>query len=526
MRHAWFFIAGFVFSFLMTSVATAISTATPADEFAKVISYRELMSLSPQAREVYIRGLRNALVELERMQRSNSVNGEAKARTSARIFLLKALIQTAEAQWMDGKPNSAHAGYLVSPVRQPNWSIQPTDQRALQNVFALNHTAAKCPQQVKSRSDFQKLLRDGGGMTCAIAIGGKDRFCPGGFTFWGKTPYGVNICWKPAPVKVVKKIDAIGERITRAERRKALPRRKPATEPKDQAAADGDDEAIATSLNPDDDQHAPRAETGPLELVPGVGATNLDAAKGAEGEACGAPVFDQKTCNDETIRKAKGDFYRSKSPHCLYAGNLSHFRGNEKRAGNCQAPTGFCVNSVTCRGPKNEVLGRPNFECKGPNEVICNPYLFNLDRDDKALCVKASRNATAQCTAKANEIDAEKLAKAQDDAKRDHPDNVPDWVQTSFLARVKNINGIIESWEEFRTEINKMCFESPSKDVFCNECFMLKTRLYNMHLVAMTKGKTPTPEQCHMIMSLKNQGPPASAPTGRPARAADAPTAR
>ena len=207
-----------------------------------------------------------------------------------------------------------------------------------------------------------------------------------------------------------------------------------------------------------------------------------------DGAACEPPELEPGTCTDKSIQAAKQKYYRTDEPHCLYAGNFTHFRNGIKRAGNCEPPKAYCAGSTTCRGPKDQPAPKKNFECTATNEVICNPFVFNLDENNKALCVPSGEHATAACTDKADKIDKARLEASQAQ-QRKTLQPVTDWVQTSFLARVTNVSGLIESWSDFRTQINKMCFEGDAKDVYCRECDMMKRRLFKMHLVTRGKGQ-------------------------------------
>lgn len=213
-------------------------------------------------------------------------------------------------------------------------------------------------------------------------------------------------------------------------------------------------------------------------------------------QVCGEPAetVSPETCNANTIKEAREKFYSEAKggkdalfPHCLYAGHITHFRDSMKKPGNCRPENEFCLNGLNCRdAANNEIHGASSkyeiggltksMKCKNPNEVICNPLLFDLDANDDPFCVPRTSNATKACF------------QASDQVKHDKP----------LIFRLPNLNGIIDGWNAFKDAMDDMCIKNKTtKAFFCIECHMMKVRLFNLRMATLKyNDKTETTDDC------------------------------
>jgi hypothetical protein len=124
---------------------------------------------------------------------------------------------------------------------------------------------------------------------------------------------------------------------------------------------------------------------------------------------------------------------------CVFAGSFSSYKNNK-------ASSGQCV-------PRTEIKGT-GLKC-APRQVICNPVVFGVNADGKALCVNAKGQSTAEC--------AEMVSDPQ-----------------SFHA-AGALSG--EAWDKFKADFERAfqsyCAPSGSaaagfaqqfQNYFCNEC--------------------------------------------------------
>ncbi len=490
-----FIITFFALALILIANASAIASSS-AEDYAKVISYNELVSLSSAARAHYLLGLREAIVELEIEQRSRAQSFNDTKGKSARLLFLKTFIEKAEA---------AEPGFKAA------------DSKLWAATFKNGYN---CPPSVtKNPSMIEALRKTGGTLQCESPLE-KPSTCHFGYKWIGRVGRQ-NVCVLPLPHNLyLKHLKSIGlaskphpKKVASAEKYEPLRQHATAPQLKERSnrsppgAASEVAEAV-TRLDPDND-HDDRTRASAQFDVSKETFSQFDEKEDSSLQTCALPKKpDAKKCSAETISAARVKYYSDKTtPHCLYGGNLSHFKNSLKQAGNCQPQHEFCVNRLTCKNydGSDDKTAVKNFFCK-PNEIICNPYVFNTSADNKTpLCVKPGPNATTECAVLAKEAD-------------------PDGKQISFMLRAKSekpIQGIIEGWNEFADEINKMCFSSPAQDVYCNECQILKSRLFNLNLIVRNPNNAQH-DVCGILKRFDSgvgvaPRPPESRPASAPA---------
>lgn len=147
-----------------------------------------------------------------------------------------------------------------------------------------------------------------------------------------------------------------------------------------------------------------------------------------------------EACGDrDAIRK---EYYQGKLP-CVFAGMISNLDNQNRR---CQAVTEF-------------KLGDESLKCEH-GQAMCNPLLFGSvlgSSPVKAICVGRGQDVTSQCSKLSNARDAE-----------------------LFINR--NMNGLQDKWDEFRTNLATVCKpQSVSAKFHCHECNVMKQRLFELH---------------------------------------------
>ncbi len=534
------FIARFILLVFVLSCALVASPSAQAssdsDEFSKVISYNELMSLSEKNRSIYLHHLREAIIEFENNQRANY--GSESRKTSARILLLKSLIAEAEA---------ATSGSSIT-VRLPE--AKP---------FDYSHISKNCGDHIIASSNIQNGLRAHHGNYYCLPKGQAAAQCPKGYKNIGHG-YGQQICLAPSAefIKQVRHERGLDTKTAQARAKpptKFVVNQKP--KPKHEVASrkgslsnsshpayglknkshgnsDGTEDSsldtapvgVERDVAQTDDVTAtatdsvagsaananfgtPDGETElqherSIKVSVSLNATptaDPDADTKATDETCPPPPekVDPETCNATTIAAARNQYRADKgAPHCLYAGNLSHFRDGIKKPGNCIPPTEFSFGNVTYRDSHGaKLVQRPaDFTC-APDQVICSPYVFNLDENGEPFHVPRGGDATAAC----------------DKAARDSEGGIG---AIAFFRRLKDESGLNNAWNDFAYNINEMCFPDVSNGhpaasvVYCHECQILKSRLYKVHrLVTMRDEKKHF--MCGKLKQLDSSMKPAAA---------------
>lgn len=508
--------------FILIMIAIPPDARAYDPEFSKIISYSKLMALPPAKRAEYIQTVRYIQMEFEALQKdvSGVSSQDVADATAERNFFLDMLIQDAQA----------------APIASKWWSVY--DPSKMYPCRTLTDHSASLRAHVQN---------DGAKLACMPTV---FLSCPSGYLDTHANWQGRKFCFKPGFNKAARdaaqkrqqaqaqqaqaqakakaasdarQVKALADARKAEERRRIANREKRHREVRAriaraknsqeqiEASADGatddqqdnepgiqaDEDTFHKVLKLPDYTIARDGDNNPAQLW-----TITKDRHELEDKTCADqpdinPPAD--TCNEQTVKAAKRAFYRDGAPHCLYAGNLSHYANREKRPGNCQKPREFCLTRITCRDENNALKTNENIiiKCEDQSQVLCNPYIFNLDENDKALCVTPGPNATSQCNDRADEV------KQKVGADHYFPfvtrvklNNVSDTRSTEALR------GIQEGWDNFADEMNKICFESPSKDLYCRECAIMKRRVADLNLATLSSKAPDANGNCYYFRHL------------------------
>lgn len=511
-----------IFAFAILAFATPARAYDP--EFSKIVSYSKLMTLSPEKRAEYIRQVRLIVSEFEEIQKNISGDSTAVADTTERNLFLDMMIRDANAAVFLRPNNSA-------PAMLP----------ALMGAY-------RCPSALTSRMPkVNRRIRENGAQL--MCLGYMFKSCSRGFYEIGGFG-GKRVCYKPgltdqqvAQIRAQQKKAKPGTQKQQASLRDAA-KREPTSRravsknadslkkardsknrrgnrpmPSEQSAEQldgiGDADAVQDSndegTTADEDQHRVNDDLPEYRVI-----NDDQAIIGMKQDFVSASTDDfqckdepsiepPETCNDTTIAAARREYFRVSEPHCIFAGNLRHYSNNQKRPGMCQHPREFCLSNVACRNADNS-LRNPNekiqVKCKDQKQILCNPLLFNLDERDEALCVPSTRNATAECNKRAAEVTT-----------KYESENAPK-KYVPFISRLRigtqenqysqtALNGIKEAWDSFADNMNSICTKSPSKDLYCRECQIMKTRAAKLNLLTFKPGVHDADGNCYQFDHIK-----------------------
>lgn len=147
------------------------------------------------------------------------------------------------------------------------------------------------------------------------------------------------------------------------------------------------------------------------------------------------------TCADDR-EQARKDFFSNKRA-CVYAGNISQYKGSKPTKYGCKA--------------KSFVTLKHEYKCT--SGVMCNPLVFCVPdvKSDKAYCAKRGMEATDEC----NHI-----------AKRD-----PGCIETLIKDYVAK-----ETWDQFLVDLKQVCTTDQASARFhCKECRIMYDRIFNLN---------------------------------------------
>jgi hypothetical protein len=534
-----------VFAFLSFGLARPAHAYDP--DFAKIISYSQLMKLSPPARAEYVRQVRFMVSEFEEMQKNfaGDPNAFANVDSPERNQLLNLMMDEAAAATVintDARAflQSQTPSYLiVKPKPQPfKWpsfeAAYPCSAKAIDSVGNLRHQ-----------------IVDNGAR--AICVGLLYTSCPKGYEQIGRPSESNRVCWArgrtdaqtkalhteqavrsaqanrqaqaklakaPKPAKLTRAVSSIprsaaasgGSRSRNAESETATPatgRRRtraaaiaagesttanaPESEtPPVAGDADSDDDGDETGTTTRVHTDSTTAVLPPFQvstdIVGHIRENNPFLA--ADDSTCADTIHAEDTpnCTDESIAEARKKYFRNSDPHCLFGGNLRHYANRDKRPGHCQQPHEFCLSSVHCRKEDGSRVTseNPSIKCSDSKKILCNPLIFNLDENNEGLCVPPVKNATRACQERATDVE-----------KAMGKNYVPFISRGLIRNGSESMDGLKEAWDSYANELNKICDDSPSKDLYCRECAILKKRAAMLNLLALRAGKKSANGNCY-----------------------------
>jgi hypothetical protein len=476
----------------------------------KVLNYSQLMKLTKFQRVQYIAGLRDIVTEVEESQNVSRHSAKDKNDLSAKLEFLRLFIEDAEAIGAAGPRPGTQVTCKI------NFSDRPGMRAHLSaglTIKCLSGAKRNCPSGTWVAGSYggQTVCFDNRRESRARWLANRTKLHLDNSRFIHAAPKSVAIHShrkKPrriastheakatqSPEAKQNEINAYEHHDDEAENKKALAFDKRSIDERDVAAkiTDKDEATNFTSSTADDlsadgaavtdvidrkvdsngDVHDTRRKIAHFKMLDQ--AADLNEAADPDATDCTSEVPTSadrpSTCTSDTKLKAINFLAAKGSHHCFAAGNLSHYRNNVIRAKNCQPPREFCLNRVSCRESSGAMAphAQVTFACKGSNEIICNPYIFNVKADNEPICVPNGPQATKECSDQATKL---------------HTDDRP------FFLSTNSPNGVIEGWNEFADEFNHMCFDEGLKDYYCAECQIIKFRLAQLHRLVVKAVST------------------------------------
>lgn len=209
-------------------------------------------------------------------------------------------------------------------------------------------------------------------------------------------------------------------------------------------------------------------------------ATELTAGKIAEtappsAVACPAPQFacGEKERNNYRSKQRSGalDKFRKGAPKsCIYGGNMSAYRNNEVKPGNCADVSEFCAQKEKCKGKSEDAEGgfKTKYACE-KGKTLCQPFIFGLSNRSTPICVpKKGSDITEKCDAAAKKASG----------------------PAAYVGDLLNskLSGAAEAWDEYADNFNKVCEDgTDSQAAHCEECAIIGKRLAEANFMATGK---------------------------------------
>lgn len=462
MNIAKYLVVVAILSFHSTSAfAAAKANAAVRDEqFPRLLSARELLSLGPVLRMRYIQSVRTLFNELDRQAylgrgRLISESGvEPKTRTIAKYSAAYELFA------------------LVVPEAQ---AAECTDSRYPFSVGGL--CGARCEHRPIANDETGRAVGPAGGNSRNAYF----CFPRTAYAEWAKQQGGDSITTIP--------------RMTDEEYRKANLEGPPSETLPKIAEMQRQQEAavIETEKKKAEAEEAARiaaAKAAPGGTQPSSGDKPLPE-KG-KGEGVCAPTRMSCEKRDEFIKqnhgKALKDFRASKPVNCISSGNISKYKDNKVKAGNCEIVRDFCMRKEDCTKTAAAVDGgfQSRYSCPA-GKSICTPFIYGLKDKQSAICVpERGKHLTEAC-----DTEATKLEKAGGGYVKDFLKDAP--------------AGVAEAWDEYADGFNSACRQkSEAQAAHCLECGIISARLKAAR--ALASGS------CDDALAFKQLRPGSAAP--------------
>lgn len=212
------------------------------------------------------------------------------------------------------------------------------------------------------------------------------------------------------------------------------------------------------------------------------------------GQCAPIPVECKKAATADEFRKYRETFYQNGSHHtCIYAGNISKYMSATKAPGQCERPSTNTLANVLKKAGAGNV---GDLSCSGKG-VPCNPLLYGVQKDTHdAFCSSPrtvnGKGPTEQCDSLSTEE-----TRASD-----------------FLDQ--QIPGIQNLWDEFRAGFNSICKEDESSRNFhCVECGVIAKRLPEVNKLVFNSCDGPNATAKKAAPAGGGNAPSANPPSGK-----------
>lgn len=446
----------FTVIFAMNSMAIAtVDTATASNDakkpaeigkrFPELLTYRQMMTLSPEKRQAYLDGVAAMLVEIaqiSREKRDDMVVQEARE-LQGRFIALQMLLVPAEA--------SGGRGLYHPPPAKKYQPSEAVPRRKGSGLLSENWTC----DSVSGANGRELVTFDYRLGTCRLADELKSgKACEAGAFVEVALKTGASVKNRARSIKRYCVPQASWDMLS-MDRREQLSRPEGATSVADQFNYFWNDEKLPNSV---EIALGGRANVGDVaaSIKPKAEKSAGSTAEAPKAEAVGAGSCDagQFACEGTWAERRKAYYDDPNVTTCVFSGNVSEFIGGKKTPGRCTPVFSLKVSQTG-----------PTYQCLTRADTMCNPLVFGVDTEGRPFCVPAKGDATKRC----DEASTEQTRK-------------PD-----FLAQ--NISGLQESWEKFREGMNALCKTSEASRRFhCEECRVMADRL-----AALNASTTGTP---------------------------------
>ncbi len=505
-----------LFTMLFAFSSLAQSEEPRFTAYSKILTYKQLMRLSPAKRVEYVEGVRAMMAEIEAMSAEMAKTDPERAeRLNAYLQLMGSVISAADAQPITtGLPEFNSRGRATQCTGQNIIAAQVpgTDLYACRTISVVNRS---CPPRFvavlqkpagtfvcytpQSFNSLPAAIRTSlrRPATSPITPQLREVFLKTGPPVAAPRPAAAAAARpvarpaaRPAQLQVVlnpppsDSISSTRQTARASDGEPAPARRRPRQKP---APATAETAAGATEVTP-----ARPAAAPPLDSTAEFEAFTLDACPEVAADPAGL------TCSRAEINAAKTRLYSRAGrppPSCFYAGHVRNYKNNRIAPRNCEPISEFCSESDSCRNALTDQKTTPRFRCGSgtrttdAGKILCNPLIFGFRRGDQSpYCVSPGANATKSC---------DELSSTERD-EQNNPTRF-EWVSGTKgagmdgaamaaigLSLQEKATGFHELWDQFAASINNMCVDDRDlRQVFCQECAVVRRRAITMNMQAV-----------------------------------------
>jgi hypothetical protein len=203
---------------------------------------------------------------------------------------------------------------------------------------------------------------------------------------------------------------------------------------------------------------APDVASAPAAPAPAAPATP-QTASGGDGcswkERTDCPK-DSEAARQEYYNTAQANpkEFREQQPYCIYSGNFSTYKNAQPKPKECKSVSEF--------GSGEKKLTCPS------GKTLCNPFLYGVQADGKAVCTKIDAHATVNCA-------YESLVVSEKSYESGGRDKFKDGFREFKLEDMASEAEWNEFRDRFHEDYQKLCFPKSDAvikfaDFFCEEC--------------------------------------------------------
>lgn len=453
---------------LALSALSVRADETPPQDYPKLITYQQLMQLSPAKRRAYIESVRSILGDFEL-----HMDDKTQPESAAQMESFKMELQSLHKLETESHSTNSPGETTANPKQQHAQPIKRLVVPYWQEGSFFSSGKWSC-----DGLSSDKLIFNASVGTCTKPNYTADMCSQGYHAAYVK----VNLASGPGVHEYCVPKDSWN--ALNDARKESLSQSSGASgDVVDIYSKKSSAGVIMANLSEEDRQAALSGEKTPLpsQIESAVHANKLPATddlssvppdlspSSVHGKDGGAAVSGKckpkLTCPDLTSRQRRQLRSKLKGDVCIAGGNFSRYRGGHVRAGNCQTIRNWPDN-------RNKKLS-----CTQPNTAMCNPLLYCADANKHPFCFVPTRSFTHDCSIAAANVKCD-----------------PAEVQ---------VLGLQDEWDKMRTDLAKMvgthCLaptdakkdsvgKKAFREFFCNECQDIIKRLYAANVSVTGEG--------------------------------------